>query len=243
MASSSSSKSLVLCSPIVTPAAKRRHEDETTPTPGNTCQTPKKLSLPEVEDLMEEDVLVPAAEQGGRVNVYVVGSPPEEILVEEDVLIWGRMLNSLVTFGGRVDLLDVVVINAALAQKTDAFPVERAALGMFKGGLPVKRLDFSGGIEAMIYYRSKSGTKKGGTLAARKELAQRMVEKCSFLWSLPIAAAWPPPIVCGPEEGASYLWYFKLDEARSKEGQLKSLVTALTSGGLCSGYSLLPVGT
>jgi hypothetical protein len=170
------------------------------PTPNNLQQTPKKLSLPEVEDLMEEDAAAPAAE-GGQVNVHVIGSPPEHFISVEDVLQWEGLLNSLTSFGGRVDPLDVVVVNYTLARKNDALPLSRATFSMLKGGLEVKTQGFTGGLGAMFYYRSKSGSKKGGTLTAGKELAQRSVDKQSFLWSLPIAAACPPPLFVGPRRG------------------------------------------
>jgi hypothetical protein len=107
-----------------------------------------------------------------------------------DVAKWEELLSSLTTFGGHIDPLDAVVVNSVLACKVDVMPVVKSTYGMFKGGLPNERFDFTGGVETAFFFRT--GGKKGGTLAAGKALAQRTVDKRTFIWSLLLAAAWPP---------------------------------------------------
>jgi hypothetical protein len=118
------------------------------------------------------------------------GSPLEDFIATQDVLQWVGLLNSLTTFGGDVDPLDVVVVNRVLACPEDGLEIDQAIFRYFKGGISPECFDLKGGVSARIWYRT--GRKKGFTLTSGKVLVQRSYKGRSFAWLSSLAAAWPP---------------------------------------------------
>ena len=136
-----------------------------------------------------------------------------------------------------MDPLDMVVVNMALAHPDDAFELEQLIRRTFSGCASMDVTSFKGGVGSWVWYRMCK--KRGKTLAVGKELVHRSYKGRSFVWSLPLAVAWPPPVSSGPEDGCSFLWYCELDLALSESSQLDVLVKQVGEG--YSGYALRAV--
>ena len=136
-----------------------------------------------------------------------------------------------------MDPMDAVVANSVLAHQDDALEMEQLIYKSFKGGSVPDGSSFKGEAGAKFWFWTSK--RKGLTLAGSKELMHRSLKGRSFAWFVPLVAAWPPPITCGPEDGNSFLWYFELDLARGEVSQLRVLEKALSNG--YAGYAFRAV--
>jgi hypothetical protein len=176
------------------PSAKKRRHDTLTPaTPSpitGADLSPIKGSVPQVTDFKDTDASK-ASMSSSRINLFKIGSPPEDFITGQDITKWGEFLETLKTFGASVDPLDAVVVRFALAQRRDTMAADKLVFSLLKGSYSPKQVDFLGGVNARFYCRND--VKRGATLLAGKDLVHKAVEKHSFIWALPLAAAWPPP--------------------------------------------------
>ena len=130
-------------------------------------------------------------------------------LSESDVVQWVGHLSALTSFRGPVDPLDMVIVREVLGHDDDAFKLSQMAVRAFKGAtIPKAQRLHSEGWRASFYTRSVA--KRGGTLTGGKEVMHRALKNRSFVWTVPLGVAWPPPVTMGPEPGCDDLWYFEI---------------------------------
>ncbi|KAN0132312.1 hypothetical protein V8E53_009876 [Lactarius tabidus] len=121
-------------------------------------------------------------------------------LAQTDVVMWSRHLSSSAAFGaGYVDLMDLAISRHILTHDNNKFELNQSAV------------------------------KKGGTLLAGKELVHRALKNRSFVWTMPMHAAWPPPLISSVEPGHNFLWSFRLNlkVGKDEDNILSPIIAAL----------------
>ena len=138
-------------------------------------------------------------------------------LAQTDVVTWAGHLSSSAAFGaGYVDPLDLAISRHLLAHDDDEFELNQLLTRIFKGAtIPRSKWGDSGLFKFTFWTRSTS--KKGGTLLAGKDVVHRALKNRSFVWTMPMHAAWPPPLVSSAEPGHNFLWSFRLNPRVGKD--------------------------
>jgi hypothetical protein len=122
---------------------------------------------------------------------------------DEDLAHYDAVMKTAVETGS--DRLDVVIFRSILANDDDDWQLMRQFENKFAGTRAPYRWEVTSG---HLLYRS--GKPTGGTLVPNLDLTFRSVKNRSFMWALPLQAAWPPALVIQPAYAASAVWDFKL---------------------------------
>jgi hypothetical protein len=138
-------------------------------------------------------------------------------LAQSDVNTWSGHLSSSAAFGaGYVDPMDLTISRHILVHDDDEFELNQLLTRIFKGAT-IPRSKWGDSKRFPFTFWTRSAAKKGGTLLAGKELVHRALKNRSFVWTMPMHAAWPPPLFSSVEPGHNFLWSFRLNPKVGKD--------------------------
>jgi hypothetical protein len=128
-----------------------------------------------------------------------------------DVVMWAGHLSSSTKFGaGYVDPMDLAISRHLLTHEDDEFELNQLLTRIFKGA-SIPRSKWGDLKKYHFTFWTRSTSKKGGALLAGKDLMHRALKNRSFIWTMPMHAAWPPPLLSSVEPGHNFLWSFRLN--------------------------------
>ncbi|KAN0134072.1 hypothetical protein V8E53_008290, partial [Lactarius tabidus] len=150
-------------------------------------------------------------------------------LAQTDMVMWSRHLSLSAAFGADyVDLMDLAISRHILTHDNNKFELNQLLMCIFKGAT-IPRSKWGDSKCFPFTFWTRSAVKKGGTLLAGKELVHCTLKNCSFVWTMPMHAAWPPPLVLSVEPGHNFLWSFRLNlkVGKDEDNILSPIIAAL----------------